>query len=446
MSDNRMLEYIQLVEEFTDYLKSQDGQTPKQKDLLGYIETLSEKSVSLHSFEKVQKMLNRAQCLKNIRFYFPTAEYHKRERYIGHILIISHEMGRSGAPLVLMDAVRILKEEGYFVYVISPMDGPLCMEMSKEGIPVMVDFSLLNGRCEPDDIRSVNPYQNWVTDLFVKCFDMTICNTAVLHNVVERYMLYNKPLLWWLHEGNMSFSSFGHYLPPKLPANVKVAYVCDYVREQAELYGIHYEGSVLHYGVKEELFERQAITRDASDEKTIFMIVGAVDKRKGQDILLDAVLDLPVSYLNRVEFWFVGNPIDVELYQRIEMLAEGMDQIKLWKSMPREQLVKLYDECDCVICCSRDDPLPVVITEAMILKKVCICSEHTGTAIYLEDGMNGFVCRNEDVDDLKKKICEVTDKKEVLPDIAEKAYDIYKTYFTMDIFRRNLLDLVGDMI
>ena len=468
--ETAVTEYMQLLMELADYLKSQDGLIPGKKQLTGYIEKLSEKSVDLNVFDKTQQLcddtrqlcsetqqlFNRAQYLKNVRFYFPTANYQKRERYKAHILIISHEMGRSGAPVVLMDAVRILKDEGYFVYVVSPMDGPLCLEMNKEGIPVMVDFSLLNGRCEPDEIRSVNPYQNWVTDLFVKSFDMTICNTAVLHNVVERYMHYGKPLLWWMHEGNMSFASFGHYLPGKLPENVKVAYVCDYVREQAELYKIHYPGTVLHYGVSEEIAEEKTVAGDKvgndeacgnikNDNRTIYIIVGAIDKRKGQDLLLDAILNLPEDYLNKAEFWFVGHAIDKDLYNRIEMLSEGMEQIKLWRSMPREQLLKLYQECDCIICCSRDDPLPVVVTEAMILKKVSICSEHTGTAAYLEDGVNGFVCKNEDVDDLEKKICEVMDQKAHLSDIAEKAYDLYKTHFTMDIFQKNLLELVGDI-
>ena len=178
---------------------------------------------------------------------------------------------------------------------------------------------------------------------------------------------------------------------------------------------------------------------------TTFITVGAIDKRKGQDLLLDAILDLSPDYLNRVRFLFVGHPIDKDLYHRIEMLSKGIEQIEFWKSMPREQLMKLYDECDCVICCSRDDPLPVVVTESMILQKVSICSEHTGTAAYLQDGVNGFVCKNEDVEDLKKKICEVIDKKDELSDIARNAYDLYKSHFTVDIFQNNLLKFVGDI-
>lgn len=463
-----VVEYMKLLKDFVEYLKSQEGDEPNQKEMIGFLEMLSEKSVTLNAldetkrlYHEMQQLFNRAQYLKNVRFYFPIANYEKREQYKGYILVISHEMGRSGAPVVLMDAVKILREAGYFVSVISPMDGPLCMEMSKAGIPVMVDFSLLNGRCEPDEIRSVNPYQNWVTDIFVKCFDMMICNTAVLHNVVERYMHYGKPLLWWMHEGNMSFASFGHYLPKELPENVHVAYVCDYVKEQAKLYGIHYDGKILHYGVEEKIAEilqsdenhsnmnssgaRSEVVEKQEKSITTFITVGAIDKRKGQDLLLDAILDLLPDYLNRARFLFVGHPIDKDLYHRIEMLSKGMEQIEFWKSMPREQLIKLYDECDCVICCSRDDPLPVVVTESMILKKVSILSEHTGTAAYLQDGVNGFVCKNEDVEDLKKKICEVIDKKDELSDIARNAYDLYKSHFTMDIFQNNLLKFVGDI-
>jgi glycosyltransferase involved in cell wall biosynthesis len=47
-----------------------------------------------------------------------------------------------------------------------------------------------------------------------------------------------------------------------------------------------------------------------------------------------------------------------------------------------------------LICASRDDPMPVVVTEAMMFSKVCICSENTGSANIIQDGNSGFVYKD----------------------------------------------------
>lgn len=54
------------------------------------------------------------------------------------ILVFSHQLSRTGAPIVLLDLVRIMKKEGYKVAVISFMDGSLKEEYKKEEIPVLV--------------------------------------------------------------------------------------------------------------------------------------------------------------------------------------------------------------------------------------------------------------------------------------------------------------------
>ena len=38
------------------------------------------------------------------------------------------------------------------------------------------------------------------------------------------------------------------------------------------------------------------------------------------------------------------------------------------------------EQCNCVVCASRDDPMPTFVTEGLIFGKPSIVSEHTGTA------------------------------------------------------------------
>ena len=73
-----VVEYIKLLKDFVKYLKSQEGDEPNQKEMIGFLEMLSEKSVALNAlnetrqlYDEMQRLFNQAQYLKNIRFYFP---------------------------------------------------------------------------------------------------------------------------------------------------------------------------------------------------------------------------------------------------------------------------------------------------------------------------------------------------------------------------------------
>lgn len=54
------------------------------------------------------------------------------------ILIISHQLSRTGAPIVLLDMIRIFWKHGYELEVIILLDGELREELEQMKIPVKV--------------------------------------------------------------------------------------------------------------------------------------------------------------------------------------------------------------------------------------------------------------------------------------------------------------------
>lgn len=469
----KVMEYLDALDCFSNWLRHANGTVEDKQYLMHQLSDLTKKSLELDEDELAVRLYHLAGGYREAEFFMPAKgradASEAKEDYNGKLIVmISHELSRTGAPVVFLDAARILKDAGYYVIMLSPMGGPLRKEICACGIPVIIDHCLLYGRCEQAELREVHRYQHWMTDSVVACADLIIANTAVLHNVVERYMRQKTPIIWWLHEGNVSFESFGDCMPVSLFDNVKVVYVSDYVREQLMASGISYPGIVMHYGVDDfaneirksaengvSAEERVPVGNNAwkknrafDEDKTLdenkikFVMVGAVSERKGQDLLIDAINRLPLDYLNQCVFYFVGSPADSALYQRLEMLSNGTGYIKLCKSMPRDELISFYQECDCIICASRDDPLPVVLTEMMILGKACICSEHTGTASYITDGVQGYLFKNEDVDALVQKICLCVDHPEKLEAMGRASRNLYEEQFTTSVFERNLLNLV----
>lgn len=408
---------------------------------------LSEMSIRIEADGYLVRVHNLCNSTHGSELFMSTTSIDNANRYYkGFVLFISHEMGRSGAPVVLFDAAKVMKAAGYFVMMLAPMDGPLRKEVCAAGIPVMVDFHLQRGRLEESKLREVHSHQQWPSDAIVRCADTVIANTAVLHSVVERYQDYGMPLIWWLHEGNSSFESFGHCMPDKLNDNVHVVHVCDYVRRQMAASGIEYDtaetADVVSYGVED--FAKTVVfdESNSANDKVQFITVGAIDQRKGQDILLEAINKLPLEYLNKAHFHFVGSPVDYKMYDRLKLLSSGSDYMTMHDGMPRADLIKLYKQCDCIICPSRDDPMPVVLTEMMILSKTSICSDHTGTADYLVDGENAYLFANCDVDKLATAICKAIDHRDKLTQMGIESRKVYEQYLTMDRFEKNWMAMV----
>ena len=98
----------------------------------------------------------------------------------------------------------------------------------------------------------------------------------------------------------------------------------------------------------------------------------------------------------------------------------------------------IYSKIDIVVCPSREDPLPIVMTEAMMYRKPCIASDSTGTADYIKDGINGFVCKTEDSEDLCEKMRYFIHHQEKIEIMGKEARKVYEEYFTMDKFADRL--------
>ena len=75
------------------------------------------------------------------------------------------------------------------------------------------------------------------------------------------------------------------------------------------------------------------------------------------------------------------------------LTADCPDNVFYVKRLTRDEIKSLMAQCTCLVCASRDDPMPTFVTEGLIFGKPAIVSEHTGTAGLITEGVDGFVCR-----------------------------------------------------
>ena len=98
----------------------------------------------------------------------------------------------------------------------------------------------------------------------------------------------------------------------------------------------------------------------------------------------------------------------------------------------------LYRQIDALICCSIDDPLPVVVTECLMFKKNVIVSSGTGQYYMIKDGYNGYSYLESDIDSLCEKM-ELSWKNKNNKTLNKNARKLYIDNFTKKVFEKNIM-------
>ena len=363
------------------------------------------------------------------------------------VLLVTHELSRTGAPIVVLDTAKVLVKNGFFVTVISLKEGPLMKDFLNIGVPVVVMPDMMHVQYLKSD--SIHFFKKMDLDVFFNEFDLTIFVTATLFHFVKRYFNSNKRIIWWIHEGSASYNLLNSLMPKNITSNVEVVCGGEYAVFQLKLNGYHYYPTVLNYGVFDDSKHYPKVNRN--DLKIRFLLAGSIGVRKGQLVLLDAIKELYDCYLEQSEFIFVGEAykgdvVGEEITEKIKEYSKDHSNVLFLPSVSREELYKLYRTIDVLVLTSYDDPMPVVATENFMFGNICLCTTSTGTSYYIEDGVNGFVFDTGDIDQLRGKIEYIIDHSNELNTIKKKGRKIFDDYFDIKIFEKNILKLIGDEI
>jgi len=363
------------------------------------------------------------------RLYCPESLVVPQRENSKDILFISHELTRTGAPVVLKDMVQLVLNAGNFPVVLCTEDGPLKQEYLDMGVTVVIDESLIHG--------------HWMFEHFARNFDLVVVNTLACGNAIKLLENSLPSVIWWVHEGSFAIDHFKSSLPDRVGKNVKVYCGGHYALEKFKELKIKCEPGILNYGVEDRNNEN---LQNSKKDKMRFLLAATYEKRKGQDIFVRAIEMLDCKYRGKAEFVFIGNVLENDIFEKVEALAKKNKDVIILESVTRDELFEIYKKTTCVVSPSRDDPMPVVMTEAMMLSKICICSSNTGTAEYIKDGENGFVFQNKNAEQLAKKLAFIIDNNDKLDVLREKSREIYEQNFSMDVFSQNIKMIMEELV
>jgi glycosyltransferase involved in cell wall biosynthesis len=185
----------------------------------------------------------------------------------------------------------------------------------------------------------------------------------------------------------------------------------------------------LHYGVAEERIHSvpyavdngffQSIAREASRTreqlreslglkagKPVILYASKLTARKRVIDLLDAYIKLSPDGRSEPDacLLVVGDgELRAELLSRINAL--GWNSIKILGFKNQTELPRYFDLCDVFVLPSLKEPWGLIINEVMNAARPVIASDQVGAAPDLvKDGVNGFVFKAGDVDDLHRAL------------------------------------------
>ena len=347
-------------------------------------------------------------------------------------LILSHELTMTGAPIVLVSAVPVLRSLGFEVVVLGPAD--------EGSLPLFLDAGAAVVT-RPDCVTSSALWG------LATSADLVLANTVVEAPVVNTLNGSFVPVLWWLHDAFAGYPFIAHSIPKALGKNIHVCAVGSHATAAMHSVRPDFEIEQLIYGLPDyaaEQFPRYDIS--FAGGRPLFVTVGSLEHRKGPDIFCNAIRLLPSAVREKAAFLFVGKAADKGMYNAVDSLVRDYPQTVFYrKRLERPEVKSLMEQCNCVVCASRDDPMPTFVTEGLIFGKPSIVSEHTGTAGLVTEGVDGFLYKDDDPQQLADKLTWAIEHPEALAAMHDSCRRLYEQQFSNESYVATLTRLVKEL-
>ena len=355
----------------------------------------------------------------------PSADYTIQPKKT--ILLISHELSLTGAPIALMNFAKILKKNKIPFMILSPKQGDLESELQKHDLPYLVEPGLFAKLYRQDPaIQS-----------FFNKFDTILFNTIDTLRYAQ-YVDAHATKICWVHEGAFGYScaelSFDIY--SAFDAMDMVYSVGAYSKSFTDKYITSEKSKTFLYGIDDI---GTTTPSESENTKLTFGVFGTCCQRKAQDIFIEAIKKLPQHIKSRCRFKIVGHIPNDSYCKHLKELARGEQIIFTGQLSHAETLAEMINT-DVIVCPSLDDPMPIVCTEAMMLNKPVICSDQTGTASFIQDGVNSFIFHTNE-NNLNEIIVRAFNNKGKLQTMGTKWHDVYTKNFTNQVFEQNVLNI-----
>ena len=356
------------------------------------------------------------------------------------VLLVSHLLNYSGAPLALLGVAELMRHMGLAVIVLSPVGGPLQRAFEQKGCRVLIVP-------RPQDIDP-----RYFRRMGV---ELCICNTVTTSACFAAYAA-ELPSLLWIHE-NMTppvaarkresifpdeefwwglESAVSGVMHPRLlqrllPLQKQVIFCSELAL--APFRKLFPDAGVMPYILRDQATaEEAALPAPRGGDVVHFAFIGSFDQRKAPHLILEALSLVPPSLRRRCRISLVGRPAEPDAYaMQLETQAASFAEVQLLPIMEPQKVQHFYKTVDVLLCPSQSDPMPMVVTEAWMHGCAVVMSENVGQRSMAEEGAarNAYVVPVGDAAALAAVMQHLAEHPEELPQLSRNARRSYERYF-----------------
>ncbi len=366
-----------------------------------------------------------------IAMWAPGEIWHGESR--SDLLLVSHDLSWSGAPLILLQLAKWLRGLGHFITVMSPVDGPMRERFVEARMPVVVDPLILTGH--PSFVQ------------FAREFDCVIASTIFGSPIIRAAKGAGIPHLWWIHEGRVA----EHYLgeDDKMRAALGLAdYIITPDTKSAQVYQPFTNRAirVVGYGISDPMNLSLPPAPEPNEQKVRFLLLGTIEYRKGQQVLLNALRRLPNDVSERARFEVIGRAHDLELTARLRAATREFSGLTYRESMPHEEALACIRDADIIISASHDETGPLILMEALALGRPILSTKVGAVAEHLanEEAAIFFPVGSDAA--LAEAITRLVREPDLRARLQSEARPAFERHFTFERFGREFLQVVEEAI
>ena len=347
------------------------------------------------------------------------------------LLFVSHDLSLSGAPLYLLHLAEWCWQNEFFVTIIAPGDGPLRQKITSAKIPLIIDPLVATGH---ESFGRV-----------IRGFDLVLANSVRTPTAIPPARRENVPVAWYIHETDVG----EHYLKHDVRVRVAVplANLIFAASERSLSVFRPYAVCPMRKLVSGCPDGRAQVTAERRDDNRVhFLMLGTVERRKGQDVLLEAIRRMDPKLAREALFEVVGSGLDQGFINAFRESARSLSNLRWREGVEHDESLQLLANADILVCASRDESLPLTLLEAMSLGKTIISTTVGGIPEYLTDGVDALLIPPEDAAALAAALERVVRNRAEARKLGTNARAGYEARHTQERFGRDFATLIMPLV
>jgi glycosyltransferase involved in cell wall biosynthesis len=108
------------------------------------------------------------------------------------------------------------------------------------------------------------------------------------------------------------------------------------------------------------------------------------------------------------------------------------ENVTLLEWTDRADVFNIISKSKLYLSTARYEGLPYSVIEALALSKTCVVSDCDGNRDLIEDGYNGFVIKDENIEKYKEKILLLLNNPNINDNLASNAFKSYNDYYNIE--------------